>query len=172
MEEGQLPCGSSHSGSYMPVVSVLCHNLHNFCFQLFLMVLVLSTSLSSLQFLSGLEYVTSFVSLNVGQSKEEPACTGRGRQSCVSSQGSPSRTGLRVLLRLVLGLKSVWVGSYSVSSEHRLKQRSVPWQRCSELEPVTWFLWEKDKLETPNFDPDWFSRQGWLLHGVYSIAVE
>lgn len=36
--------------------------------------------------------------------------------------GPPSRTGLRVLLGLVLWLKATWIGSYSVSSEHRQKQ--------------------------------------------------
>lgn len=66
----------------MPFVSALYHNLHSFSFQLFLMVLVLSTGLKSpFLFLLGLKCVTSLVSLNIGPSKEEPACTGRGRQS-------------------------------------------------------------------------------------------
>lgn len=146
-----------------------------FSFQLFLMILVLSTGLRSpFLFLLDLKYVTISVILNIGLSKEEPACTGRGRQSGVCSQGPPSRTVLGVLLGLVLRLKAAWMCSYSVSSDTGRSNLwwSVLWQMCPELEPVTWFLQEKDKLEIPNLELERFRQQGWPLHRAYMIVME
>lgn len=173
MEEGQLPCGSSHSNSCMPVVNVLYHELHNFCFQLLLMVLVLSTTLKSpFQFPWGLEYITSlitYITLDIGQSEEEPACTVLCEQPGLSQQDW-AQGFTEVSIGAEICLDGFVFCQLRAQAEATVCAMTVG--VCHELEPVTWFLWGKDKLETSNFELERFSHQGWLLRGVYTTAVE